>query len=1111
MPLGAAHVDSVSRGHAVPWRPARQRSGLAASVARARRSSVVDSLKLVCACFVAVAISGTSSVASEENLQAYYSVGVARHEITPNYPVRLNGFGSRRTESVGVTQPIWAKALAIGADDEKPVVLITLDNLGIRQTMVDEVARRLQQRCGIDRDRVAVTFSHTHTAPKVMGACDTIFSTPIPPDHQAHIRRYTAELTDALESVAVAALADRRPSTLSWTAGHVGFAKNRRPLGGPVDHSLPVLVVKSVDDRSVRAIYTTYACHCVTLSNNKISGDWAGFAQRAIELRRPGVIAMTSIGCGSDANPDSGVTWDNTAAAADQATQIADEVDRLLPGTLRPISGPIVSRLEFVELPLNPPPTREQLEKLAASDDPAGYNAKFQLAMLDREESLQTSLNYPIQTWEFGDSLVMVFLAGEVCADYSVRLKHELDSDRVWLHGYSNDFCAYIPSERLLREGGYGGGAEVVYFGLPNTLATGLEDKIVSQVLSQVSTDYRREPPTGAASGQPWRLEQAVASIQTKPGMVVEPVATEPLVADPVAIDFAPDGRLWVAEMPDYSRFADEEFQGHGAVRRLTDVDGDGRFDEVSVFADGLRFPTDVKSWKNGVIVCDAPDVIYLEDADGDGRADIRKVLLTGFETHNAQARVNSLRWGLDNWVYGSCGLFGGTIRTWTGEVVTLGQRDFRFRPDTGEFEPVAGRTQQGRARNDWGDWFGCKNESLLDHYPLTDRYLARNPALSPPPPEQSVPQPNATVLHPIGRLTLFQLSGPPGRPTSACGLDFYRDDLLGAVYANNAFTAEPVNQLVHRLVLSPNGVTFTGSVASDEQDTEFLASSDPWFRPVQVRTGPDGCLYVVDMHRAVIEHQKFIPQETLSELDVTAGRDQGRIYRIRPRDKPTRPVVDLTQLTVDQLVPLLDTANGTRRDQVHEMLVHRHDAAAVPLLQQLARQSSRAVARLHAICVLEALAGLNPDVLTRALNDTNAAVRRHAIRLSEPSMASDAALATQLFGLVNDRDPKVRLQLACSLGECDDPRVAPALAELALANHTDPHIAAGVWSSVTADNALEVLESVLNRRDSSEDPADGTRAGCKACHFIGRCRRSDLGAECIDTGQVEVHSRCGN
>jgi putative membrane-bound dehydrogenase-like protein len=996
-----------------------------------------------------------------------YQVGVAKVDVTPKYPIRLNGFGFRRDESEGVTQPIWVKALAIGSDEQRPVILFTIDSTGIRQTMIDKVAERLKAKAGIERDRIATTFTHTHTAPKMNGVCDTVFSSPIPPEHQAHIDQYDSVVTDAFEKAALDALTDRQPSRLDWGVGTVGFAKNRRTEGGPVDHSLPVLIVRSVDDGSIRAIYTTYACHCVTLSNNKISGDWAGFAQHAIESKHPGTIALVSIGCGSDSNPNSGVVGDNTAAAAEQGSQIADEVERLLGGSLRPISGPITATLTKIDLPLNPPPNRAALEKMAATEDPAGYNAKFQLAKLDRGEHLQRTLDYPIQTVTFGDSLAMVFLAGEVCVDYSLRLKGELDSERVWLHGYSNDFCAYIPSERLLKEGGYGGGAEIVYFALPNTLATGLEEKIIGQVHAQISPQFEGKGPRKQTSAQPWPLDEAVASIVPKKGFVVEVAAAEPLVADPVAIDFGPDGRMWVAEMPDYSRFADEEFKPNGSVRALFDREGDGRYDEGTTFAEGLRFPTDVKAWRKGVIVCDAPDVLYFEDADGDGKAEKRQVLLTGFETHNAQARVNSLRWGLDNWLYGSCGIFGGKIRTHSGREIELGGRDFRFRPDTGELEPVTGNTQQGRTRDSWGNWFGCDNSSLIVHYPLDDRYLSRNPHIAPPSIRFSVPAgKDPSELHPIGEPSIFKLSGPPGRPTAACGLEIYRDELLGPEFTENALVAEPVNQLVHRRILSPHGATFAGARAADETNVEFLASTDPWFRPVQIRTGPDGCLYVVDMHRAVIEHQKFIPEETVRELDVTAGREQGRVFRVRPVDMPARPIVRLDHLEVEGLAAAIDSPNGPQRDMAQQLLIERRATKAAMALRKIARSSSRPAARLQALCTLEGLGLVDAEVVLAALADADPSVRRHAIRLSEPLLPASPTVAAAVLNLADDPDPQVMLQLAYTLGEFDGTQAAETLAHIAAAHHADHYILAGVWSSIDAANVGRFVEAMFTQAE---------------------------------------------
>ena len=1024
---------------------------------------IVPKLVLAAITFVSVTM---FYLADKATAAQTYQVGVAKVDITPEYPIRLNGFGGRRAESEGITQPIWAKALAINANEQQPIVIIAIDSLGIRESMVDEVARRLKDKVGLPRDRLVVTFSHSHTTPKVAGACDTIFSSPIPPEHQAHIDRYTKELTDALEQVALAALKNRESSLLSWGVGTVKFAINRRTPGGPVDHDLPVLVVKSADNGKLRAIYTSYACHCVTLSNNKISGDWSGFAQVAIERTHPGVIGLVSVGCGSDSNPSSGVTGDNTAVAADQGSQILQEIDRLLQSDLKPIAGPISATLAHIELPLNPPPTRAALEQLTAADNPAGYNAKFQLSKLDRGESLLTSLDYPIQTFSFGDSLSMVFLGGEICVDYSLRLKEELDAKRIWLNGYSNDFCAYIPSERLLKEGGYGGGAETVYFALPNTLAQGLEEKIIAEVHKQSPPQFQGKGPRRQASAQPWPLDEALASIIVEEGFVVEVAAAEPLVSDPVAIDFGPDGRLWVAEMTDYSRFADEEFTPNGTVRVLTDRDGDGRYDSAKTYVEGLRFPTDVKAWGAGVLVCDAPDVIYYEDTDGDGKADLHKVLLTGFATHNAQARVNSLRWGLDNWLYGACGIFGGNITTSTGKTFALGERDFRFQPDCGTIQAVTGRTQQGRARDDWGNWFGCENSSLTDHYPLNDTYLSRNPHVTPPPGEVSVFQSrNSTQLHPQkGAPTMFALSGPAGRPTSVCGLDIYRDDLLGPDFSNNVFVAEPVNELVHRTILTPHQSTFEGKRGPKEETTEFLSSTDPWFRPVQLRTGLDGCLYVVDMHRAVIEHQKFIPAEDLKSIDVTAGREQGRIYRVRPKNVTPRQAVRLDLLNDSGLVQALDSPNGPQRDLAQQLLVRKQAHSIAKDLEQLVQSASRPATRLQALCTLDGLKALDSAILLKALQDHSPAVRRHAIRLSEPHFNSDPMLAEAVLECVDDDDPQVRLQLAYTLGELADPQAAHCLVDLLVSNSDDPYLVAAAWSSVNPKSIRMVTQLLVER-----------------------------------------------
>jgi putative membrane-bound dehydrogenase-like protein len=1017
-------------------------------------------------------------------------VGVAVVDVTPDYRVRLNGFGGRRTESDGVTQRIFVKALAIGDDPKSAAVLMTMDNLGIPDWMTREVGRRLQAKTGLDPERLTITFTHTHTAPMLRGASPTIFSAPIPPDHKQRIEKYTEQMTGWLEEAATKALASRVRSRLSWAIGRVGFAVNRRAGKGPVDHDLPVLVVHDLQGK-VRAIYTTYACHCVTFGHNKISGDWAGYAAAALESEFPGATALVSIGCGADSNPDSGVTNGDVRAAARQGNAIRDEIKKLLAGRLRPIKAQPDVRYQRIDLPLQEPPPREFWDK--RKKDPSGHvslHAQAQLDRLDRGERLRTTVSYPVQTWCFGDDLAMVFLPGEVVVDYSLRLKSELVADRVWIHGYSNDFPFYIPSERVLREGGYEGGDAFIYFDMPAKFAPGLESRIIDAVHKQLPDTFNSPHDARRTGGtSPLSPQRSLESMRVRPGLKVELVAAEPLVVDPVAIDFGPDGKLWVAEMHDYPQGIDGNFKPGGRVKLLTDSDGDGRYDKATTFLDRLPFPTDVKVWRKGVLVCAAPDILYAEDTDGDGKADIVKKLFTGFATHNYQARVNSLQFGLDNWVYASSGLFGGKIKSFSGKTIDLTSRDFRMKPDTGVIESVTGQSQQGRVRDDWDNWFGCDSGQFIRHYPVVDRYVRRNPNVSPPATAVNVADyPGSNRLFPIAPLVTFKLSGPPGYATAACGLGIYRDDLLGAAFYGNSFTCEPVCQVVHRLVLTPKGATFSGRRAADEQQSEFLASSDNWFRPVQAKTGLDGALWVVDMYRYVIEHPIWIPPDVLATLDVRAGDQMGRIYRVVPADRPTRPIVRLDALDTPSLVASLDTPNGQKRDLVHQLLVWRGDRSAVAPLEKLARASHLPQVRAQAHCVLEGLGALSAEWVAVGLQDADAGVRRHAVRLIETLDAGNRrAVACRLSALADDPDPQVRLQWAYSLGEVDLPTRGRDLARLIVAHPNDEYLRAAALSSLGRPDVEPFLAAILAAPRTTL-PLLESLSSCEPC--VGRFDR---------------------
>lgn len=421
-------------------------------------------------------------------------VGVARIDITPEEPIRLTGYGNRSAPSEGVQGRLWAKALAFGG--RAPAVLIAVDVIGVPRGLSEELAKRLAA-AGIRREQLAVTATHTHNGPALTGVLPFIFPAPVPADQQAVIDRYSRTLVDKLEQVARAALADRQPSTIGWAVGRAGFAANRRVLkegrwvafgvtpDGVVDHDLPVLAVRGANG-TLRAVLASYACHATTLEGkqNFVHGDWPGAAQALIEAQHPGVVALVTIGAGADANPNP--RGGGLPHVDQHAREVAAEVGRLLGGPLRQLTRAPAGRFQYLNLSFGPVPSRAEWEKLAGQQDAVGLHARAMTAELEARGSLPSTVAYPVQTWTFGDELAMVFLAGEVVADYGLRLKRELNPGRVWVNAYSNDVAFYVPSRRMIPEGGYEVERSMVYYGHPGPLAEGTEEQIVGAVTQMI-------------------------------------------------------------------------------------------------------------------------------------------------------------------------------------------------------------------------------------------------------------------------------------------------------------------------------------------------------------------------------------------------------------------------------------------------------------------------------------------------------------------------------------------------------------------------------------------------------------------------------------------------
>ncbi len=426
------------------------------------------------------------------------SVGLARIDITPEFPVRLAGYAGRMAEATEVAARLWAKALVIGENEgDGPAVLILIENCSATAELTAEVAARLKDKAGIRPERCVVASTHTHSAPLLPEFAPWHYTAAMPPEHLARMARYRRELIDKLERVALEALAARRPGRLAWSRGTVAFGTNRRRLEGgrwvgflpgsvsespgPVDHSLPVLRVTDLEGNLV-GVVANYACHCTTTSGsfNEIHGDWAGYGQMAVEERHPGAVAMVAIGCGADVGPYPNGTLEH---ARQYGRQVADEVDRLLDGDWKPLPPALAARQSIIQVPLGRLPTREELERRAERGSLGARDfARHLLTILDRDGALRPSFDCAVTTWTFGDDLAMVFLPGEVTIDYALRLKRELDGSRLWVTAYANGMPCYISSKRLLDEGGYEVDSSMTSYGRPTRLAPEAEDTVIGAV-----------------------------------------------------------------------------------------------------------------------------------------------------------------------------------------------------------------------------------------------------------------------------------------------------------------------------------------------------------------------------------------------------------------------------------------------------------------------------------------------------------------------------------------------------------------------------------------------------------------------------------------------------
>ena len=593
-------------------------------------------------------------------------------------------------------------------------------------------------------------------------------------------------------------------------------------------------------------------------------------------------------------------------------------------------------------------------------------------------------------------------------------------------------------------------------------------------------------------SGPPYDPDVALSTFQLEEGFRIELFASEPLIADPVAMEFDEQGRVYVVEMPGYPMNAEPV----GRIRLLEDTDGDGYPDESQIFADDLVLPTGVMRWKRGILVTAAPDIIYFEDSDGDGIADIRDVLLTGFAFTNPQHTVNSPIYGLDNWIYlaheGSTraiifpdefGDPGSAIRYADGREspqLDPTRRGVRFQPDRNGLEYLSGRSQFGHTFDEWGRYFTVDNSNHARQEVIGARYLARNDFLMlPSAMVNASDHGSAARVFPISENPRVELLTEFGQFTSACGLTRYLGGVFPDEYRRASFVAEPVHNLVHVDFWSEEGAT---SVARrGRENIEFLASTDGWFRPVNFYVGPDGALYLVDYYRESIEHPEWMSSEHHHDSpDLYTGTERGRIFRLVPDiDDPPPPPgrLSLAESSTRELVAHLSHPNVWWRRNAQRLLVDRQDAASVDHLEELFRTDREPLGRLHALWTLEGLRSLDEDLLLTALEDDHPGVRENTIRLSEPLLELSHRLREKLLSMIEEPSARARFQLLLTLGNLSSAAAIRSQNQLLERDFDDPWVQLAAMSS-SADRAVELFDMGIQAAEQGQSESVDRFAG---------------------------------
>ena len=653
----------------------------------------------------------------------------------------------------------------------------------------------------------------------------------------------------------------------------------------------------------------------------------------------------------------------------------------------------------------------------------------------------------------------------------------------------------------------------------------------------------------------PLSPSESVRELRLPEGFRIELVASEPLVVEPSCVVFDGRGRMFVSEIHGFNLegeidvkelnksgkvdrtvrrirwervggpIAEQAKRGQfGTVKLLVDSDGDGRMDKADVWADRLPPCYGMLPLRDGLVVVCAPDILFLADRDGDGKAEVRETLLTGFRREFIERGINNPRWGLDNWIYVGSGGDGGTIRGPRLKTpVKLGRTDFRIKPDGSAIEPVTGTVRTfGWGMNAIGDRFTTAGGTPVSaNLPLPYRYLGRNPFVSSPAVAYTAsnynrvfgvcpPHPWRVVRGRDPNWVKFygQRETSGGYFTSGCGTEIYQGRLFPREMVGQLFCCEPSNNVIHRSGLTLDGSTYRARRKASEAASEFLASGDPWFRPVNLRVGPDGAMYIVDMYREIVEDYSAIPRFLQQRYGLAGGRKRGRIWRLIPEKAQLRPAVNWQEASNAILLAALEDENAWRRFTAQRILITRGGRTAISGLTKLVHQGRSATGRLHALCTLDGLGVLRPPEIAAALGDSDLGVRLHGLRLSESVLPDNAETVGLVASLATAPESRVRLQVALTLGESNTSAADTALLQLARRFGQQQWMSAAILSGAR-DRAADLLAGLLSEKTVGRGGRE--LVGPLAATLGGRRRFSEWGPvlEAVASHDVAVKTAC--